>query len=246
MSWSVQVTLRRRAFELDVKLSGDEGVVVVAGPNGGGKSTLLRAIAGAEAPDSGRIEVRNRVLFNTSQGINIPSESRRVGYVPQGYGLFPHLSAVDNVAFGLAFTRRSESRSERRGRARRALGALEGEHLADCMPGALSGGERQRVALARAMVVNPDLLLLDEPLSALDVGGRRRVREFLGRQLRTSKLPALVVTHDVRDAEALEATVVVVEKGRVVQRGSVDELRSGPGSEFVAEFVEASTASQRH
>jgi ABC-type sulfate/molybdate transport systems ATPase subunit len=156
-----------------------------------------------------------------------------VGYVPQGFGLFPHLRAVDNVAFGLA------GRKDRRRVARSLLEDLGIAAVADRMPRDLSGGERQRVALARALVLDPELLLMDEPLSALDAASRRRMRSFLAVHLEERQRPAIIVTHDVRDVMALGGDVHVLEGGRIVQQGTAEDLREDPGTDFVAEFFGA-------
>lgn len=229
--------LRVGALDLDVEVEGGAAPLAIIGPNGAGKTTLLRVIAGAMRPSRGEIEVAGQVLFSSARGVEVPIEARRVGYVPQGYGLFPHLCALDNVAFGLSVGERKRSTEQRRAEALEALGALGCAHLADRLPARLSGGEQQRVALARALVIGPRLLLLDEPLAALDAASRRSVRAFLAERLRALGRPCVVVTHDVRDVEALGAEVVALEGGRVVQRGSVEALRAGPATGFVAEFV---------
>lgn len=237
MSFRAQVCVRVGDLTLDVDLSGGHRPVAVAGPNGSGKTTLLRAIAGAVRPNSGRIEVNDRVVFDSEAGLDTPIEERRVGYVPQDYGLFPHLSVLDNVAFGLSTAGVRQPRAERRATAAKLLEALQGNHLLGREPRSLSGGERQRIALARALAVEPKLLLLDEPLAALDAGTRRQVRIYLRERLIQFRLPAVVVTHDARDAVALDAEVVVLERGRVVQRGSVSELKAAPQTAFVEEFA---------
>ncbi|MEM7155962.1 MAG: ABC transporter ATP-binding protein [Myxococcota bacterium] len=238
-TWTAELRAQVGALSLDVSLDGDAGTAVLVGPNGAGKTTLLRILAGATTPGAGRIEVAGRVLYDTQAGIDLAPERRRVGYVPQGYGLFAHLSALDNVAFGLAHgPRRLGTRAHRRDRAMQMLEELDCARLASSHPVALSGGERQRVALARALVVEPELLLLDEPLSALDVASRRATRAFLVEHLRARGKPALVVTHDVRDLRALGASVFVLEGGRIVQRGTAEELSADPKSEFVSELLD--------
>jgi molybdate transport system ATP-binding protein len=199
------------------------------GPNGAGKTTLLRALLGAERPDAGCVALNDRVLFDRERGVELPPEARAMAYVPQGYGLFPHLTVLENVLFGI----RRDPPDERRARASRLLDELEVADLATRMPSKLSGGEQQRVALARAMATEPRLLLLDEPLSALDAGARPRVRRFLAEWLADSGIPALVVTHDPADARAFADEVLVLEEGRVVQRGAPDQLAVRPASEFV-------------
>ena len=233
---AVQATLG--ALNLDIELEGTGRPLALAGANGSGKTTLLRIIAGAFKPTLGEIQVDGQVLFDSRRGVDVPSELRRVGYVPQGYGLFPHLRVVDNVAFGLSAGARKQPLASRRRTARAMLEALACAELAGRLPAALSGGEQQRVALARALVVDPAILLLDEPLSALDPGQRRRVRSFLSARLLSLGRPCIVVTHDVRDVMALGAHLCVLERGRVLQQGTVEQLRACPANEFVAELVE--------
>lgn len=233
LSWRVDIELTVGSFSLCVDVSGDARPVAIVGENGSGKTTLLRAIAGTPRPDRGRIEIDGDVLFDADAGVMQPPEARRVGYVPQGYGLFPHLDVAGNVAFGLSVT----PRRERRAAALAALSELDAAHLADRMPTSLSGGEAQRVALARALAVEPRILLLDEPLAALDATARRAVRAFLAERLRALRRPAVFVTHDVRDVAALGARVVVLERGRVVQHGELSDIREAPATPFVAEFV---------
>ena len=237
--WQVDVRARIGTFELDVELSGGAGPLALIGPNGSGKTTLLRVIAGAITKADGAISVAGATWFDSRRGIALAPEERGVGYLPQGYGLFPHLNVLGNVAFGLSTGKRQEPRAERRERALAMLRALGAADLAERVPARLSGGERQRVALARALVIEPSLLLLDEPLAALDVGARRAVRTFIAERLRGLHCPSIVVTHDVRDVAALGTpTVCVLADGRVVQRGTLAELGAAPANDFVAEFVE--------
>ncbi len=236
-AWRAEIHARAGALALDVALEGGVGPLAVVGPNGSGKTTLLRAIAGAHRPVDGSVVVDGVTLFDSGVGVDLPIEERAVGYVPQGYGLFPHLSVLDNVAFGLSTGAGRTPAAERAFAARAMLEELECAHLERRMPARLSGGEQQRVALARALVIEPRLLLLDEPLAALDATARRSVRGFLATKLRALGRPSIVVTHDVRDVLALDAEVCVLETGRVVQRGRVPELRADPTSDFVAEFV---------
>lgn len=233
MMWEASVALRLGSLDLDVDVTGGADPLAIVGPNGSGKTTLLRVLAGAVKPDSGRFSVGGECLIDVDRGIEVPSEQRRMGYVPQGYGLFPHLRAVDNVAFGL----KNVGRTARRSAAKAVLDELGSGHLATRLPATLSGGERQRVALARALMIDPAMMLLDEPLAALDVAARRQLRAFLADRIRSWQRPSVVVTHDARDVAALGARVVVIERGRVTQRGTLDELRTAPASEFVAEFV---------
>ncbi len=216
------------AFVLDVDVSC-AGVTAVMGPNGAGKTTLLRACVGAVQPTRGRIVLGAQTLFD-EHGVDVPPEDRYVAYVPQGLGLFPHLSALENVAFAC---RRGSAR-DRRGAAIDRLAALEVLDVADRLPRELSGGQQQRIALARALAAEPRLLLLDEPLSALDPTSRPRMRRFLARWFDATGLPALVVTHDPADAVELARAVLVLEGGRVTQHGLIEEVSVRPATEFVA------------
>ncbi len=239
MNWRIEIVARLGALHLDAQLEGDGRPVVLVGPNGAGKTTLLRIIAGAQPAASGCIRVGERTLWDTAAAIDRPPEDRRVGYVPQGYGLFPHLSALDNVAFGLAHGPTHQAKGPARNTATALLERLGCASLAQRMPASLSGGERQRIALARALVVDPDLLLLDEPLSALDIASRRVMRAFLVQHLAARAKPAIVITHDPRDIRALDAEVFVLEAGRIVQRGTASQLRDAPATPFVAELFDA-------
>ena len=238
-TWRASLQVRLGAFTLDATLEGDAGPLALIGPNGSGKTTLLRALAGAIVAEREDIEIAGDVLASSSRGVHVAMEQRRVGYVPQGYGLFPHLSVIDNVAFGLSTGARRLARGERCAKARALLDELGCSALAGRRVDGLSGGEQQRVALARALVIEPELLLLDEPLAALDATSRRAVRSFLAARLEAFGRPTVIVTHDVRDILALRARVFVLEAGRVVQSGSLDELAEAPATEFVSEFVAA-------
>ncbi len=232
MSWAIDLRGQVGALRLALRLEAPEGSLTVIGPNGAGKTTLLRAIAGAPTALKGRIEVGGRALLDTARGVALPPHARRIGYVPQGLGLFEHLTALDNVAFGCPRGRRGLAQ---------ALSTLErfgaGE-LADRFPSSLSGGERQRVALARAFAPTPEAMLLDEPLSALDPALRRQTRALLVEVLGQARLPAIVVTHDARDVRALGGLVAVVEGGAVVQVGTMAQLVAAPASPFVEEFFD--------
>jgi molybdate transport system ATP-binding protein len=241
MDFSVRLEAQLREFTLAVELDGGRAPLALVGPNGSGKTTILRMIAGVATPRSGSITLSGYTVFDAATNIDVPAEERRVGYVPQGYGLFPHLSVLENVAFGLRaqrFARASEPTSrDVMERAVSALAQLGCEGLQSAHVRELSGGERQRVALARALVIEPRLLLLDEPLAALDVAVRRSVRLFLAEHLTARGCPAVITTHDVRDVITLGCNVCVLERGKVVQAGSVEALRRAPANAFVAEFV---------
>lgn len=234
--WQVRLSARLDAFEIDVELRGGAAPVALIGPNGAGKTTLLRLIAGVHAPASGSIRAGDAVLYDSERGIALAPEERRVAYVPQGFGLFPHLKVVDNVAFALHAERPRRSRAERRRAAADLLAELDAGHLLERRPADLSGGERQRVALARALLVDPLLLLLDEPLSSLDAQARRTLRAHLAWHLIERERPAIVVSHDARDVLALDACVYAIEDGRIVQHGPADRIAADPATPFLAEF----------
>ncbi len=242
MSWRARLQAAVGPLTLDVDIHGLGTVTALVGPNGSGKTTILRTIAGARHPESGEILVDGAVLYRSEGGVDLAMEDRRVGYVPQGYGLFPHLRVLDNVAFGLTRSRGTGDGGGRRSLAFSMLEEMGCEELAHRFPKDLSGGEKQRVALARALVTEPRILLLDEPLAALDATSRRRMRRFLADKLRERNQTTLMVTHDPRDVEALNATVWILEAGRVVQSGTLADLRENPRTDFVAEFAGATIA----
>jgi molybdate transport system ATP-binding protein len=214
-----------RSFRLDVELEVAARPVALVGPSGAGKTSILRAIAGLIRPRAGVVRVGAETWLDTDAGVSLPPERRSVGLVFQDYALFPHLTVAENVAFG--GTRRVSELLDAFG-----IGAL-----ARVKPAELSGGERQRVALARALARDPKVLLLDEPLSALDSQTRARLRAELRGVLNRLGVPALVVTHDFQDAAALADEVGVLVDGSLVQIGSPGELVASPASPFVADFT---------
>ena len=241
--WRVRVQVEAGDFRLDAELEGGEDPVVVVGPNGAGKTTFLRAVCGACRPAAGTVRIGDRTLFDSDAGIDQPPEDRRIGYLPQGCGLFPHLTAAENVAFGLVGrgARRQAGRGGRAANRRWAAVALMEEmrcaDLADRFPASLSGGEQQRVALARTLLPNPEMVLLDEPLSAMDAPARRSFRDYLAAHLAERNRPAIVVTHDARDVRALgPSQVYVLEDGRIAQQGRPERLAASPATAFVAGF----------
>jgi molybdate transport system ATP-binding protein len=236
VSVEARVEVARGDFVVDADVSAIAGeTVVLLGPNGAGKSSLLRALAGLLPIDDGRICLDGTVLDDPSTGAWVPTEQRSIGYVFQDHLLFPHLSALENVAFGLRA--RKVSKTEARRRAAEWLERVGLAEYASARPGSLSGGQAQRVALARALVLEPRLLLLDEPLAALDATTRVEIRRDLRRHLAAHPGSRIVVTHDPVDAFALGDRVVVLEDGRVVQSGTVDDLREQPRSRYVADLV---------
>jgi len=236
MSLGAAVALRLGSLALDVALEAAPGeTVALLGPNGAGKTTMLRAIAGLLPVDSGCVALDGEVFDDPRSGTWIPPERRPVGYVFQDHALFPHLTAVENVAFGLRA--RGVRRREARGRAHEWLERVGAAAHAGARPGALSGGQAQRVALARALAPEPRVLLLDEPLAALDATSRIDTRRELRRHLGGHDGVRIVVTHDPVDAMTLGDRVVVIEAGRVVQAGPLGELRERPRSRYVADLV---------
>jgi len=237
MVWRARIVLRAGDFVLDVNLETRSNIVAIAGPNGSGKTTLLRALTGAVATEHADIVVGEDVWASNKDHLHVSTEQRRIGYLPQGHGLFSHLNVLDNVCFGLSTGPRKLPRETRRRVAMDMLDALGCGALAQRRIHRLSGGEKQRVALARALVIEPRLLLLDEPLAALDAIARRKVRRFVAMHLREHACPAIIVTHDVRDVIALDAEICILERGRVVQQGTLEALRTSPATSFVSEFL---------
>ncbi len=226
----------RADFSLEVDLAIEPGgVLALLGPNGAGKSTALQALAGLVPLRGGSITLAGRCLDDPGVGVFVPASERGVGMVFQDYLLFPHLSAVDNVAFGLRAA--GVPRRSARDQARDWLDRMGLVALAHVKPGALSGGQAQRVALARALAPGPQLLLLDEPLAALDASTRMEVRTELRRHLADFGGCTLLVTHDPLDAMVLADSLVVIEDGRVVQRGRTAEVARAPRTDYVARLV---------
>jgi molybdate transport system ATP-binding protein len=234
LSLRAQVALRD--FTLDVDLEVGAGCLAVAGPSGAGKSTILRVCAGLVRPTRGRVVCAGDTWLDTERDVWVEPEDRACGFLFQDYALFPHMPAWQNVAYGM----RHLPRSERRHAAERALERFGIADLADAHPHSLSGGERQRVALARALATSPSVLLLDEPLAALDTRTRAAATRELRVALGEAAVPALLVTHDFADAAQLGDEVAVIDRGRVLQRGSAGELAAEPASSFVADFAGAS------
>jgi len=230
---SAQLRIARRDFPVVVDLEVGAETLVVVGPSGCGKTSMLRSLAGLLALDEGRVSLDGRLLHDTVRGVALPPEDRHVGVVFQGYALFPHLDVFHNVAYGLAAT----PRDERDRRVALALDRVRLTPLAASRPAELSGGEQQRVAVARALATEPRLLLLDEPLSALDVQTRTNVRHELAALLRELAIPTIVVSHDLRDAEVLADRIAVMDRGRIVQIGTPAEVTADPVNEFIAQFT---------
>lgn len=229
----LDIALPLRAFRLELAAAVGRETFALVGPSGAGKTSALRTVAGLARPERGRIALAGRVLFDAAAGIDRPPEERRVGYVFQEYALFPHMSVEQNVAYAGG-----------RGTAE-LLDRFHLTPLAKAHPGELSGGERQRVGLARALARDPDVLLLDEPMSALDAHTRAGVRAELRRNLDDLDLPVLLVTHDFQDAAVLADRVGVLVEGRLLQVGTPGELIAAPADPFVASFTGANIFSGR-
>ena len=230
------VRVRRGGFALALDLAVAPGeVVAVVGPNGAGKTTLLRAVAGLARLDAGRVTLGERVLEDVATGRRATPQARRVGVVFQDLRLLPHLRIRDDVAFGLRA--RGAGRAEADAAAVAWLGRVGLVGREDARPAELSGGQAQRVALARALAADPDLLLLDEPLAAVDVAARDGLRALLRTHLGAFAGPVLLVTHDPAEAVALGDRVVVVEGGTVTQVGTPAEVAAAPASAWVARML---------
>src|SRR5882672_2593593 len=233
---NVSLQLRKRLgkdFELDVSVSLPQGITILFGPSGAGKTTLLDCIAGLTRPDAGRIAIAGNALFDSSLGINVPPQRRRVGYVFQDLALFPHLSVEGNVEYGLS----SLQAQERRRRSAAILESFRITHLRARRPGQISGGERQRVALARALVIDPGILLLDEPLAALDAATKSKIVEDLRAWNQEHRIPVVYVTHSRDEVFALGERAIVLENGRPIAQGTPHQVMTAPRQETVAQLA---------
>ena len=233
---SVDLASRRGGFTLEAAFDQPvPGTLALVGENGAGKTTLLRLVAGLERPERGRVCFDGATWWDAATGVHVPPGRRGVGWVPQDYALFPHLDALANVAFGLRA--RGIGAGAARQRARAALARLGVDDLAARRPDELSGGQQQRVALARALVLEPRLLLLDEPLAALDARTRGEVRTLLTGLLAGYEGVALIVTHHAIEALMLADRIAVLENGRITQVGDATELVRHPRSAYVAALM---------
>jgi iron(III) transport system ATP-binding protein len=224
----------------DVSLQVDDGkFFTLLGPSGCGKTTTLRCVAGLETPDSGEIEVADRVFFSSKQRIKAPANERGLGMVFQSYAIWPHMDVFDNVAFPLEVAPRRGrlAKDQIRKQVEKVLAVVQLDHLADRQATDLSGGQQQRLALARALVMEPPLLLLDEPLSNLDAKLREEMRFELKRLQRELGITAVYVTHDQAEALGMSNEIAVMKDGEVLQLGSPREIYERPQSRFVADFI---------
>jgi molybdate transport system ATP-binding protein len=221
------------AFLLEVDFQSAPGFTILFGPSGAGKTTLLDCIAGITTPETGRIVLSDRILFDAAQRINLPVAKRRVGYVFQHLALFPHFTVEKNIQYGLA----DLPQAERTARSSAILQAFRIPHLAHRYPREISGGESQRTALARTLVTDPSVLLLDEPLAALDASTRSKIIDDLRQWNQTHRIPVLYVTHSREEVFALGEHVLVLDAGRIVAQGTPHEVIAAPQQETVAQLV---------
>lgn len=233
MSLEVAIEKQVSDFRLAVEFTADGAPLGLLGPSGSGKTMTLRAIAGLETPDRGRIVLDGRVLFDSVRGVNVPARERKIGLLFQNYALFPHLTVAENIAFGL----HRLSESERARRVAQQLSAAHLDDLANRYPASLSGGEQQRVALARALAVEPEALLLDEPFSALDTHLRSALERQLRETLETYRGSTLFVSHNLEEAYRVCEELVVLERGSVAARGPKEEVFRHPPTLEVARLT---------
>jgi ABC-type sulfate/molybdate transport systems ATPase subunit len=239
---SLEVAFEKKAgsFQLSVEFTADGSPVGLLGASGSGKTMTLRAIAGLETPDRGRIVLHGRTLFDSDRCINIPARARKVGLLFQNFALFPHLTVTDNIAFGL----RRLPAHERARRVAQQIGSTHLEGLEDRYPATLSGGEQQRVALARALAIEPAALLLDEPFSALDTHLRSALERQLRETLNGYKGSTIFVSHNLEEAYRVCENLVVMSNGRVAARGPKEEIFRHPPTMEVARLTGCKNFSQ--
>ncbi|MHB8125439.1 MAG: ATP-binding cassette domain-containing protein [Desulfitobacteriaceae bacterium] len=209
------------SFELEIDIALNNGILAVVGPSGAGKTTLLQCIAGLQKPSWGEIQIGSRLVFSTEKGTNIPTRNRRIGYVFQDYALFPHMTVEKNVVYGMS---KEDNKRNKILSVASVLNMLKIEHLRNRYPGQISGGEKQRVALARALMTAPEVLLLDESLSALDQETRSMLQQELRKLQSQWQIPFILVTHDIREAELLGDQIIRISSG---EQETVKEFVTG-------------------
>ncbi len=223
MSLSVEISHRFEGFSLDVSFEAPSGVTALFGRSGAGKTSVVHAVAGLLHPDSGRIQLEDRLLLETASGTDLPVHKRRIGYVFQDGRLFPHLTVRENLAYGMRFARRKRIMSP-------VVEMLGIGGLLDRRPDTLSGGEKQRVAIGRALLSDPDILLMDEPLAALDEQRKEDILPYLERLRDEARLPILYVSHSMAEVARLADTLIVLRDGQVVMKGDAAEILSDPAA----------------
>lgn len=241
MTSTLSLDLRKRfgrargAFSLDLEFEAAPGFTILFGPSGAGKTTILDSVAGLITPDTGRIIVGDRILFDTSTStkINIPASKRQIGYVFQDLALFPHLTVLQNVEYGLAHL----PRSQRSNRSAAILEAFRISSLSQRKINEVSGGERQRVALARTLVTDPQVLLLDEPLTALDASTKAKIISDLRSWNQAHHIPILYVTHSRKEVFALGERIIALDAGSIVAQGTPHEVLDAPQQETIAQLA---------
>ena len=233
---TLRVRLRQEGpipLRVDLECAAGEMLAIV-GPSGSGKTTIVRSIAGLCVPRQGRVSVGERVWYDSGEGINVPTHERRVGLVFQSYALFPHMSAVENVEASLPVP----AGRERRARAAEVLASVRLSGLEDRLPWQLSGGQQQRVAVARALARSPEVLLLDEPFSAVDRATRRRLYLEIAELRQSFRMPCILVTHDLEEATMLADRIAVVHRGETLQAGAPRDILTRPNSAAVARLID--------
>jgi len=240
MALDVQIEKKLPDFLLNVAFSASEAPLSILGPSGAGKTMLLRCIAGLEQPGRGRVSLNGRVLFDSDRAIRVPARARRIGMVFQHYALFPHRTVAENISFGL----HDLSREEQASRLSALIARTHLEGLAGRYPRALSGGEQQRTALARALAIDPEALLLDEPLSSLDTHLRSQVEAQLQETFTAYRRPTLLVTHNIEEAYRLCEQLLVLSRGRVAAFGPKEEVFQRPPTREVAQLTGCKNSSR--
>jgi len=220
-------------FQLDLNFTIPPGITALFGPSGSGKSLTLKCISGLLTPDQGEISLNNIILFSSSKKINLPPQKRKIGYVFQNYALFPHLSVQDNIIFGI----KKLSPVLQQKKLAKLLETMRLKGLEQKRPGEISGGQQQRVAMARTLATDPAMILLDEPFSALDSAVKSRLRAELLDILKESKIPALLVTHDLNEAYSLSNNLTIIESGRILQSDNKNTVINAPANVTVARLI---------
>ncbi|MDA8235674.1 MAG: ABC transporter ATP-binding protein [Clostridia bacterium] len=229
----VRITKSLKQFTLQTEFRVGKETVALLGPSGAGKSLTLRCLAGLLEPDEGTIRLNDRVLFDSSGRVNLPARERKIGYVFQNYALFPHLTVQQNIEYGIFYLKSGERRDKTMGMLRR----MRLEDQGDRYPGQLSGGQQQRVAMARALVTEPELLLFDEPFSALDTAVRGKLQKELAGLWEEFGIPILLVTHSLDEAYVLCSKIAIIEAGMVIQLDEKEKVLRRPANRAVARFT---------